>query len=95
MKLVEDPALTKAEKRGARLIVTLADGERLIASIGAMAGDPGLGLDTAAVMAKCQRFAAPVIGADAMALLAQIMLGASVERPTPIFAALPLGMNAP
>jgi 2-methylcitrate dehydratase PrpD len=61
VELAEDTALTKAEQRGARLIVTPADGESHQASVGAIAGDPGLALDVAAVLAKCQRFAGPVM----------------------------------
>jgi 2-methylcitrate dehydratase PrpD len=76
VELTEDTALTAAEKRGARLIVTLASGERHQASVSAIAGDPGHALDADAVMAKCQRFAAPVIGDAAMARLAAVILGA-------------------
>ncbi len=85
VELTEDAALTAAEKRGARLIVTLASGESHQASVGAMAGDPGLALDAAAVMAKCQRFAAPVIGDAAMARLAAVILGADGAAPREFF----------
>ncbi|MFM7691782.1 MAG: MmgE/PrpD family protein, partial [Alphaproteobacteria bacterium] len=68
--LAEDTALTKAEQRGARLVVTLANGESHQASVGAIAGDAGLALDEAAVLAKCQRFAGRVIGEAHMARLA-------------------------
>ena len=85
MELSEDTALTTAEKRGARLIVTLANGESHQASVGAIAGDPGLALDEAAVMAKCQRFAAPVIGDATMARLAALILGADNAAPHDFF----------
>jgi len=85
VELTEDTALTAAEKRGARLIVTLASGECHQASVGAIAGDPGLALDEAAVMAKCQRFAAPVIGDAAMARLAAVILGADRAAPNDFF----------
>ena len=85
LELTEDTALTAAEKRGARLIVTLTSGECHQASVGAIAGDPGLALDEAAVMAKCQRFAAPVIGDAAMARLAAMILGADGAAPHDFF----------
>ncbi|MGI9128734.1 MAG: MmgE/PrpD family protein [Roseomonas sp.] len=85
VELVEDTALTAAEKRGARLIATLADGESDQASVGPIAGDPGLALDAQAVMAKCQRFAAPVIGDAAMARLAALMLGTDNAAPREFF----------
>jgi 2-methylcitrate dehydratase PrpD len=85
VELTEDTALTAAEKRGARLIVTLASGESHQASVGAIAGDPGLALDAAAVMAKCQRFAAPVIGDAAMARLAAVILAADGAAPHDFF----------
>jgi 2-methylcitrate dehydratase PrpD len=74
VELSEDSALTKAEKRGARLTVTFANGETHQTSIGAMAGDPGQALNAEAVLAKCQRFAAPVIGEARMARLATLIL---------------------
>ena len=85
VELSEDTALTATEKRGAQLIVTLANGECHQASVGAIAGDPGLALDEAAVMAKCQRFAAPVIGDAAMARLAALILGADRAAPNDFF----------
>ena len=85
VELTEDAALTAAEKRGARLIVTLASGESHQASVGAIAGDAGHALDEAAVMAKCQRFAAPVIGDAAMARLAALILGADNTAPHEFF----------
>jgi 2-methylcitrate dehydratase PrpD len=85
VELTEDAALTAAEKRGARLIVTLANGESHQASVGAIAGDPGLALDAEAVLAKCQRFAAPVIGDAAMARLAAVILGADGAAPHDFF----------
>jgi 2-methylcitrate dehydratase PrpD len=85
VELSEDTALTAAEKRGARLIVMLANGECHQASVGAIAGDPGLALDEAAVMAKCQRFAAPVICDAAMAQLAVLILGAGGAAPHDFF----------
>ncbi len=85
VELSEDTALTAAEKRGARLILTLAGGESHQASVGAIAGDPGLALDGAAVLAKCQRFAAPVIGDAAMARLAAVILGADRAAPNDFF----------
>jgi hypothetical protein len=87
VELTEDAALTHAEKRGARLIVTLADGESHAASVGAIAGDPGLALDAAAVAAKCQRFAAPVIGDAVMARLTELMLGLGEGVPREFFGA--------
>ena len=87
VELAEDGALTRAEKRGARLIVTLADGARHQASVGAIAGDPGLALDAAAVAAKCQRFAAPVIGDAAMARLVALVLGTGDGVPRDFFGA--------
>lgn len=88
VELTEDTALTRAEKRGARLTVTLAHGESHAASVGAIAGDPGLALDTAAVAAKCQRFAAPVIGDAAMARLTELMLGLGEAVPREFFGAV-------
>ena len=85
VELTEDTALTATETRGARLIVTLASGESHQASVGAIAGDPGLALDEAAVLAKCQRFAAPVIGDAAMARLAAVILGADGAAPHDFF----------
>lgn len=85
VELSEDTALTKAEQRGARLIVVLESGESHQASVGAIAGDPGLALDAAAVMAKCQRFAAPVMGDDAMARLAAMILAADGATPHGFF----------
>ncbi len=85
VELTEDTALTAAEQRGARLIVTLARGERIQASVGAIAGDPGLALDAEAVLAKCQRFAAPVIGDAAMTRLAAVILGADGAAPHDFF----------
>jgi 2-methylcitrate dehydratase PrpD len=86
VELTEDTALTSAEKRGARLIVTLASGESHQASVGAIAGDPGHVLDAAAVMAKCQRFAAPVIGDAAMARLAAVVMGMDEAALRDLFA---------
>ena len=85
VELSEDTALTAAETRGARLIVRLASGECHQASVGAIAGDPGHALDEAAVMAKCQRFAAPVIGDTNMARLAAVILGADGAAPHDFF----------
>lgn len=86
VELTEDTALTGAEKRGARLIVTLASGESHQASVGAIAGDPGHALDAAAVMAKCQRFAAPVIGDAAMTRLAAVVMGMDEAALRDLFA---------
>ncbi|MCA3381851.1 MAG: MmgE/PrpD family protein, partial [Roseomonas sp.] len=85
VELSEDTALTKAEQRGARLTATLANGESHQAFVSAIAGDPGLALDATAVMAKCQRFAAPVIGDDAMARLAAMILAADGAAPHGFF----------
>ena len=85
VELTEDTALTATETRGARLIVTLASGECHQASVGAIAGDPGLALDAEAVMAKCQRFAAPVIGDATMAQLAAVILGVDGAAPHDFF----------
>jgi 2-methylcitrate dehydratase PrpD len=87
VEFAEDTALTKAEQRGARLIVTLADGETHHASIGAMAGDPGQALNAEAVLAKCQRFAGPVIGEAEMAWLAAVILAADGATPRRFFGA--------
>jgi 2-methylcitrate dehydratase PrpD len=87
VELAEDTALTKAERRGARLIVKMASGECHQASVGAIAGDPGHALDEAAVMAKCQRFAAPVVGEVVMARLAALILAADGAAPRAFFAA--------
>ncbi|MCA3413786.1 MAG: MmgE/PrpD family protein [Roseomonas sp.] len=87
VELSEDTALTKAEQRGARLIVTLGDGETHHASIGAMAGDPGQALNAEAVLAKCQRFAGPVIGEAPMARLAAVILAADGATPRDFFGA--------
>jgi 2-methylcitrate dehydratase PrpD len=84
-ELSEDTVLTAAETRGAGLIVRLASGECHQASVGAIAGDPGHALDAAAVMAKCQRFAAPVIGDATMARLAAVILGADGAAPHDFF----------
>jgi len=85
--LAEDAALTKAEERGARLIVTLAGGETHQASVRAIAGDAGLALDEAAVLAKCQRFAGPVIGEAHMARLAALILAEDGAAPRAFFGA--------
>jgi 2-methylcitrate dehydratase PrpD len=85
--LAEDAALTKAEQRGARLVVTLANGESRQASVGAIAGDAGLALDGAAVLAKCQRFAGPVIGEAHMARLAAVILAEDGAAPRAFFGA--------
>ena len=87
VELAEDTALTKAERRGARLIVKMASGECHQASVGAIAGDPGHALDEAAVMAKCKRFAAPVVGEVVMARLAALILAADGAAPRAFFAA--------
>jgi 2-methylcitrate dehydratase PrpD len=87
VEFAEDTALTKAEQRGARLIVTLADGETHHASIGAMVGDPGQALNAEAVLAKCQRFAGPVIGEAEMARLAALILAANGATPRDFFGA--------
>jgi 2-methylcitrate dehydratase PrpD len=85
VELSEDTALTKAEQRGARLIVTLANGETHQASVRAIAGDAGLALDEVAVLAKCQRFAGPVIGEAHMARLAALILAADGAAPRGFF----------
>ena len=87
VELSEDIALTKAEQRGARLIVTLADGESHQASVGAIAGDAGQALDGVAVLAKCQRFAGPVIGEAQMARLAALILAEDGAVPRDFFGA--------
>ena len=87
MEFSEDTALTMAEQRGARLIVTLAGGETHQASIDAMAGDPGQALNAEAVLAKCQRFARPVIGEATMARLAALILAADGASPRNFFGA--------
>ena len=87
VELSEDTALTKAEQRGARLIVTLADGETHQASIGTMAGDPGQALNAEAVLAKCLRFAGPVIGEAQMAQLAAVILTEDGATPRDFFGA--------
>ena len=88
VELAEDTALTKAEQRGARLIVTLANGESHQASIAAMAGDPGQALNAEAVLAKCQRFAGPVIGEAQMARLSAMILVADGTAPHDFFAGM-------
>ena len=88
VELAEDSALTKAEKRGARLIVTLANGESHQASIAAMAGDPGQALNAEAVLAKCQRFAGPVIGEAQMARLSAMILAADGAASHDFFAGM-------
>ncbi|MCA3278461.1 MAG: MmgE/PrpD family protein [Roseomonas sp.] len=85
VELSENTALTKAEQRGARLVVTLADGESHQASVGAIAGDAGRALDAAAVLAKCQRYGAPVIGASQVTRLAAVMLAADGAAPHEFF----------
>lgn len=85
VEFAEDKALTKAEQRGARLIVTLANGETHQASVRAIAGDAGLALDEAAVLAKCQRFAGRVIGEAHMARLAALILAADGAAPRGFF----------
>jgi 2-methylcitrate dehydratase PrpD len=85
VELAEDAALTKAEQRGARLVVALANGENHQASVGAIAGDAGQALDAEAVLAKCQRFAAPVIGDAAMARLAALILAEDGAAPQGFF----------
>ncbi|MCZ8143044.1 MAG: MmgE/PrpD family protein [Acetobacteraceae bacterium] len=85
VELSEDTALTKAEQRGARLIATLAGGGTHHASIGGMAGDPGQALNAEAVLAKCQRFAGPVIGEAPMARLAAVILAADGVTPRDFF----------
>jgi 2-methylcitrate dehydratase PrpD len=85
VEFAEDTALTKAEQRGARLVVTLANGETHQASVGAIAGDAGLALDEVAVLAKCQRFAAPVIGEAQMARLAALILAEDGAAPRDFF----------
>ncbi|MCA3364001.1 MAG: MmgE/PrpD family protein [Roseomonas sp.] len=87
VELSEDTALTKAEQRGARLTATLANGESHQAFVSAITGDPGLALDAAAVLAKCQRFAAPVIGDTAMARLAAMIMTADGTTPRDFFGA--------
>jgi 2-methylcitrate dehydratase PrpD len=88
VEVSEDTALTNAEQRGARLIVTLADGETHHASIGAMAGDPGRALNAEAVLTKCQRFAGPVIGEAEMARLAALILAEDGAVPPRFFGAV-------
>ena len=85
VEFAEDTALTKAEQRGARLVVTLANGESHQASVGAIAGDAGQALDAEAVVAKCQRFAAPVIGEAHMARLAALILAEDGAAPRGFF----------
>jgi 2-methylcitrate dehydratase PrpD len=87
VEFAEDTALTKAEQRGARLIVTLANCETHHASIGAMAGDPGQALNAEAVLAKCQRFAGPVIGKAEMARLAALIMAEDGAVPRRFFRA--------
>jgi len=87
VEFAEDTALTKAEQRGARLVVTLANGESHQASVGAIAGDAGQALDGVAVLAKCQRFAGPVIGEAEMARLAALILAADGATPRDFFGA--------
>ena len=88
VEFAEDTALTQAEWRGARLIVKLASGESHQASVSAIAGDPGLALDAEAVLAKCQRFAAPVIGKAQMARLAATILAVGAVAPRDFFAGM-------
>jgi 2-methylcitrate dehydratase PrpD len=88
VELAEDTALTKAEQRGARLVVTLASGESHQASVGAIVGDTGQALDAEAVLAKCQRFAGPVIGEVPMARLAALILAKDGAAPRGFFGAI-------
>ncbi|MCA3379208.1 MAG: MmgE/PrpD family protein [Roseomonas sp.] len=87
VEFAEDTALTKAEQRGARLVVTLANGESHQASVGAIAGDAGQALDGVAVLAKCQRFAGPVIGEAEMARLAALIMAEDGAVPRRFFGA--------
>jgi hypothetical protein len=52
-----------------------------------MAGDPGQALNAEAVLAKCQRFARPVIGEATMARLAALILAADGASPRNFFGA--------
>jgi len=82
VQLVEDAAFTAAGRRGARLVVTLADGSRAEARADAVPGDPGLPMGEAAVRAKFLRFAAPVLGDRGAARALAMMLDADpAERP--------------
>ena len=88
VEFAEDTALTKAEQRGARLVVTLANGESHQASVGAIAGDAGQALNAEAVLAKCQRFAGSVISEAQMARLAALILAEDGAVPRAFFGSI-------
>jgi 2-methylcitrate dehydratase PrpD len=66
--LAEDPAMTAAARRAARVVVEV-DGTRLSEAVDGVAGDPDRPMDDAAVRAKFLRLAGPDAASVAAALL--------------------------
>lgn len=73
VELAEDPALTAAGRRGARIVLRLADGAVRTESVGDVPGDPANPLPEAQVRAKFQRLTAHL--PEAAAIGARILDG--------------------
>ena len=71
--LREDPAMTAAGRRAARVTLDLGD-ERPSRAVETIAGDPGRPMTEAEIRAKFHRLAAPLLGEDAcVSIAAQIL----------------------
>jgi 2-methylcitrate dehydratase PrpD len=78
--LVEDPALTAAGRRGARVTVTLAGGATFSETARGVAGDPDQPMSEAEAIGKFRRLAGPALGeAGAEAAIAALMEDAPVQ----------------
>ncbi len=83
VELKEDPAMTAAPRRAARVVIEVA-GETLVESVAGVAGDPDRPMTEAEIIAKFRRFAAPSPGAARAEALVQAMLhGAAALRCDP------------
>lgn len=79
--LVEDPALTQAGRRGARLVVGRADGGTDQETIATVAGDPDRPVTRDEAEAKFRRLAAPALGEGGAARAIAALHGDRDVRP--------------
>jgi 2-methylcitrate dehydratase PrpD len=80
VSLVEDPVLTRNNKRAATLTVTTKKSRETITA-SQVPGDPDFPLTTAWVEAKFLRYSTPIIGADRAAEIASAVLNEPLSTP--------------
>lgn len=79
--LAEESALTSSGRRGARLVVRLADGREEQETVTGVTGDPDRPMSPDEAADKFKRYAAPTLGEAGAAAACAAMLGPPAARP--------------